>query len=273
MNFSERAGIKPIKDVLQVGGMDDALRNSLWNVVQIHFWDKHKQVGYVSETSLHDALKIYWSNFFKRPTDEIPLHVREATKWVRNYFFAARWNEVYDFVEFTAIVLMNRQKYFDSCNFVLQREVSGYRFIGGQITPITQPNEVAAIEDAIQGVHTTRGAQVHLTTALSLLADRTNPDYRNSIKESISAVESVVQSVSGVPNSTLGDGLKLLSQHAPLHPALNKSLTSLYGYTSDSNGIRHALLEEPNLDFADAKFMLVACSAFVSYLVHKSAKA
>jgi hypothetical protein len=48
-------------------------------------------------------------------------------------------------------------------------------------------------------------------------------------------------------------------------------LSALYGYTSDSSGIRHALQDEPNLDFVDAKFMLVACSAFVNYLTDKAA--
>jgi hypothetical protein len=40
----------------------------------------------------------------------------------------------------------------------------------------------------------------------------------------------------------------------------------MYGYTSDAEGIRHALLEEPTLEQADAIFMLVTCSAFVNYL-------
>jgi len=33
--------------------------------------------------------------------------------------------------------------------------------------------------------------------------------------------------------------------------------------------IRHSLLNEPNVDFEDAKFMLVACCAFVNYLISK----
>jgi hypothetical protein len=37
-------------------------------------------------------------------------------------------------------------------------------------------------------------------------------------------------------------------------------------HTSGANGIRHALLEESDLSFEDAKFMLVACAAFVNYL-------
>ena len=54
---------------------------------------------------------------------------------------------------------------------------------------------------------------------------------------------------------------------------MKKAFTCLYGYTSDSGGIRHALTEDdvvPN--FEDAKFMLVSCSAFINYLIAKVAK-
>ena len=47
--------------------------------------------------------------------------------------------------------------------------------------------------------------------------------------------------------------------------ALRNAFSSLYGYTNDAEGIRHALLEEGNLTKADAKFMLVCCSAFINY--------
>ncbi len=39
----------------------------------------------------------------------------------------------------------------------------------------------------------------------------------------------------------------------------------LYGYSSDEDGIRHAILEEKEIGFDEAKFMLVACSGFVNY--------
>ncbi|MBY0098678.1 hypothetical protein [Mesobacillus maritimus] len=58
-----------------------------------------------------------------------------------------------------------------------------------------------------------------------------------------------------------------------MHGALREGFLKIYGYTSDGDGIRHALIEEPSLSFEDAKFMLVACSAFVNYLVVKSEKA
>ena len=47
----------------------------------------------------------------------------------------------------------------------------------------------------------------------------------------------------------------------------------MWTYTSDEHGIRHALLEESDLTFEDAKFMLVSCCAFVNYLKAKSVKA
>jgi len=54
---------------------------------------------------------------------------------------------------------------------------------------------------------------------------------------------------------------------------LKKGFSNLYGYTSSAEGIRHALLEEAKLNFEDAKFMLVSCSAFVNYLIAKTSKA
>ncbi len=58
-----------------------------------------------------------------------------------------------------------------------------------------------------------------------------------------------------------------------MHPALNRAFSNLYGYTSGGDGIRHALLDEPNLDFEDAKFMIVSCSGFINYLISKASKA
>ncbi len=67
--------------------------------------------------------------------------------------------------------------------------------------------------------------------------------------------------------------MRFIEKKVELHPALKKAFDSLYGYTSDADGIRHALLDEPNLDSEDAKFMLVSCSAFINYLISKSSKA
>jgi hypothetical protein len=43
-SFSERKGLKPIKSVIQIDSMDDALRNGLWSALTIYDWDSAKPV-------------------------------------------------------------------------------------------------------------------------------------------------------------------------------------------------------------------------------------
>jgi hypothetical protein len=78
--------------------------------------------------------------------------------------------------------------------------------------------------------------------------------------------------VSNDKKATLGEALKVLEKRGVLHPALKSAFSSLYGYTSDAEGIRHALMEESNLTSADARFMLISCSAFVNYVIASTTK-
>jgi len=152
----------------------------------------------------------------------------------------------------------------------LQRENSAYRFVGNEIAEITSDAEIEAVENALlSGIP---AVEKHLNTALSLLSDRKNPDYRNSIKESISAVETICRLISGESKATLGQSLKQVSAKTPLHPAFEKGLLALYGFTSDQHGIRHSLLEEANLRYSDGKFMLVLASGFCSFFLTKCAE-
>jgi hypothetical protein len=73
--------------------------------------------------------------------------------------------------------------------------------------------------------------------------------------------------------TTLSAALKELKKKVAIHPALERSLNALYGYTSDEGGIRHSLLEASAVTFSDAKFMLVTCSAFANYLIGKASEA
>lgn len=274
MRFSERHGFVAPRDAIQLHSMDEALRTSLWNVVQETVWSKHKSqnsYSYTKYSNLFLLITRYWKDYFKIPINDIPRQIHDTIGLVKDAFFTSEWYEVYDFIEFTSSILGNLQPQFvRDCNDVLEREMSGYRVVGTKVTPITSSDELITIENALEVTNRITGARTHLERALELLSDRKSPDYRNSIKESVSAVEAVAQSVTGDRGATLGAALKIISAKAPMHPALNKSLSSLYGYTSDSDGIRHALLESSSLDFVDAKFMLSACAAFVNYMVGKS---
>lgn len=159
------------------------------------------------------------------------------------------------------------------CNQVLEAENSGYRFVGDVITPISSATELKEIEEALGVPDKLRPVAEHIDAALRLYADRENPDYRNSIKESISAVEALCRLVTEKPKATLGEALKALSSKVRIHGAFKAAFEKLYGYTSDEEGIRHSLMTESDVQSEDAKFMLVSCSAFVNYVIEKCSRA
>lgn len=273
MLFSQRKGLKPVKSLLQTDGIDEALRNGLWDSLQLIVWgSESSSFNDLEDTKLDWLFTLAWHKFFKNPVDTRPRKARDAIKAVREYFFNCEWYEVYDFIEFIAGHMERPEEFIKLVNAVLKRELSGYRLIDKQIVEITSDEELASIEAALLNTSKLVGAHTHLKSSLSLLADRKSPDYRNSVKEAICAVESISQVITSDPGATLGSALKALEKRSLIHPALKSSLSSLYGYTSDANGIRHAMLDEPTLTLNDAKFMLIACTAFINYLVGKAAE-
>ena len=101
-----------------------------------------------------------------------------------------------------------------------------------------------------------------------MLGQRPVPDYRNAIKEAILAVEGTLKVLTGEDHAQLSVALRKFQRTHPIHGSLFAGLDSLYGYTSNEKGVRHALMEsEANVGFAEAKFMIVACAAFMNYLI------
>ncbi|BCA79290.1 hypothetical protein [Desulfuromonas sp. AOP6] len=277
MRFSQRQGITPKNKLVQKEAIDDDLRNGLWSLIKIYYWDRydrdrHSMYGrcdYVDGSNMEHLFFSFYFHYFKMPTDTIHKYFYDALDSLRKYYFAAQWYEIFDLIEFIAEYGFedSKESFQKACNTVLERENSAYRFVNGVITEITSDQEIQAVEEAIDNAKSFKGVKKHLETALGLLANKQNPDYRNSIKESISAVESLVKNISTDDKATLGNALKQLQDSRGLHPALKNAFSSLYGYTSDAQGIRHALMEESTLTKADARFMLVSCSAFINYII------
>lgn len=277
MLFSQRIGISPVSKLVQREAIDNDLRNSLWNLLTGFYWDTCKSsdgdaadnmslVKYCSRSGLVTAI---WLNYFKKPIDTIDPYWGACLYTIRQYFFSAKWFQIYDFIEYTAQYgpAEIKSKFIKTTNIFLERENSAYRFVGDQITEITSSEEIEEVETSLRNSDKYAGVKIHLTTALALLSNRKNPDYRNSIKESISAIESLAKQLSKNETGTLGTILKKLETTKKLHPALKSAFSSLYGYSSDSDGIRHALLDKTDLTKAEARFMLICCSAFINYLI------
>jgi hypothetical protein len=278
MRFSERIGKRPKKVDIQVESLDDDLRNSLWNIITLFVTEPMNYDSWVSESPFKTFFDKLWFSHFVEPIDKIPGSTERLTQELRRRFYEWDYLDVYDLINFMAqqeYPPFNKEEFIESCNVVLKRELSGYRFIHDSLTPIINDQEILEVEKAISDSvdNNLIGVHIHLTDALHKLSDRKKPDFRNSIKESISAVESLCQKITGDDSAELGKALKKIGDKITIHAALQQGFIKIYGWTSDSDGIRHAMMDEPNLDQEDALYMLVSCSSFINYLIRKSQKA
>lgn len=284
--FSDRRGIKPLNTKMQLDELDNRTRIGIANLLR-EWYDDGKFAQYRSDFCERLLKDIY----FEFVDDQARCIIKyQNDDFIESYIYLPisenSYDEVLTIVEYITNYFLQWQMshyqkgvlYYDlidykaEINELFQREYVGYRFIDGEITPISDDIEVAEIEKSLDIKF--QGCKSHIKKALGFLSDRENPDYKNSIKESISAVESICQIIAQNSKATLGEALKKLEEHGvKIHEAMKKSFSSLYGYTSDEGGIRHCEgMFESNVTFEEAKFMLVSCSAFVNYLIAEYGK-
>ena len=284
--FSERIGVSKNSKTIQIDRMSDDLKNSIWNLF-FNLYNRSDDRGenYWVRVANHIA------EFFRKvPKDNLSHLEYDCRNWVRDYFYSLNWYGVYDLTEFlvhnhsimtktyfSGLGIYHNHSVAESelisaLNDLMERELSGYRFVSDFLTPISDKVEVDEIETAVNQARDRGllGTHEHIRTALQLLGKKPKPDYRNAIKESISAIESIVKQISGKESPGLEGALKEFSKHIEIHGALQSGFIKLYGYSSDEDGIRHPILDPPNVGFAEAKFMIVACSAFVNFLICKA---
>ena len=195
---------------------------------------------------------------------------------INRIWYAQQWYTYYDILEIilslsvldSKVIGSNEKEkitnFKNGVNKIFLEENIGYRIINNQVVDITNEEEIDEIEKAMDSIFDT--VNNHFEKALLFYSDRKNPDYKNSIKESISAVESmccIICEEKVVLGKALG---KLEKNGIYIHGAMKNGFQALYGYASDESGIRHGGIEDKEVTEEDAKFMLVTCSAFVNYL-------
>lgn len=284
MKFSERYGyVKPV-ETLKRGYLDNEGITALCNCYDhLAKWFNQYDVninGHRYDESYTVMEESIWCFFMNQRRDDFygfNCHEIVATAYLQSDEY--EWYTKFDLIEYTINILRKmtpqNDRHFATIvdNFVkflnatFKRLDYAYRVVDDQIVEITDNEEIAAIEEAIG--HQS-AVKTHLEEALTLMSSRPSPDYRNSIKELISAVEALCREITG--ESTLGPALKSLEKNGVEIPRfLQAGIEKLYVYTNGANtGIRHALMDDKEAPgFDEAKFMLVACSSFVNYIQGK----
>ena len=274
--FSDRMGIKPINTEIQTTDFDNRTRVfivNLLNTVYKYVYEPDYD-GQARTILLSDVL----SNVYLQQVS-YSLNTRYNEKHVFDVFINKTiYEDDYDAVLTLLEYLVQEMDEYvskryrqidisNAFNQLFEKEYVGYRFINNMIVPITGKEEVIEINEALSVIFD--NVNKHLEKALTFLSNREMPDYENSIKESISAVEAMCSNILG-KQGTLGDALKKIEKErvVSIHPALKEAFLKLYGYAGDaSSGIRHAAkLGGTDSTFQEARYMLVACSAFINYL-------
>jgi hypothetical protein len=273
MTFSERHGFTKPKSVYQMDSLDVATRNRLTSAIVGTYFAKSPpfDLDYYSQIIFTDLI----TDFFKNSIDKVTSNYQNACSALIQWTANCQWYALLDLLEYIARADYQtrggreKKRFILECNRIFEEEKVRYRFIKNSIISIVDQTEVASLEESLSQAETFDGVKRHMSRAIELYSDRKSPDYRNAIKEAISAVESASKVISGKSKAGLADAINAIDKKHGIHPALKESLLKLYGYSSDKQGIRHALIEDPNVGHAEAKFMLIGCSAFCNYLIEQ----
>lgn len=272
--FSERYGYTKPSDVI----IREKITPEIQNAILTCFDDLQDTLNQYNRGSIYSEMDEYvWTYFFnlRKSTWDPYSHIitsfigENQNEWFKildlielciKYLYATEKTKNNQYIlHATEIFEHNLQYNFKRLNFA-------YRIINKEIVEITSEEEIKSIETAL----TTSDGNIreHLSKALELYSKRPVADYRNSIKESISAVEAISRNITG--ENVLN--FKKMEEKGVIVPTvLRKAFECLYGYTNDkTTGIRHALMDDTNAPQAEeALFMLVSCSAFINYLNKK----
>ena len=124
---------------------------------------------------------------------------------------------------------------------------------------------VSAIDSTLQDKF--EPARVHYSKARSYILSPSK-DPENSIKESVSAVESVCKTI--YPKcATLGDALKAMKREQLISPMLVTVFEKFYAYTNAEPAVRHGSNKMSGVGEMDAELALHMSAAFIRTIISR----
>ena len=186
------------------------------------------------------------------------------------------WFFFYDAVEIVAEILLRNDnigrainsysyaKYAYDANAMFVNSGIGWHLDNAGLPQRKLTEERAVAEAQLQAIELHSPAKVHLAKAALMLKQRPC-DSANSIKESVSAIESFGRKA--YPHaSTLGDVLKELRTKSAAPPLLLAAIEKVYAFACAEPGVRHGNADGERVGRADAEFTYVMAMSSITYL-------
>ncbi len=278
LTFSQRYGYVPLPTPMQLEVISEDLRRETWNLM----WSFICSVS-VTDYFFHENEELFFGRILgkhlNKPIDEVKCYRKDDVKnSIKPICFNSQFNEFLDFLEFIVNDNQYGTKFRQNINELFQSHGAPYRLDISkppyQFFPCSTTEQCDSVEKALESLQERGmdGAVTHLRES----AKHINlSQFADSVLDSISAIESVAKLIDPKHSNTLKPALNSL-EHSELlkHKALKDAFIKLYGYTSDEQGIRHALCEKdsPDVGLDEAIFMYGACASFAAYLIEKHRK-
>ena len=269
LTFEQREGVAPLPRQLQLKEISQEMRAVLWSSVYESM--KRNVSNYWFYGGWEIVLRKRHVLLEHRPADEFDPTAATLVHELKEIFMHGSYAKVFGLLEWILQQQETPPDLWLKIEEALEYSHAAYRLIDGDmIVPIGSEQEIETLRHALADTDHDPfvGARTHLKNAAKLLSEG---QAAQSIRESVTAVEAVAR-VLDETATTLAPALKALAKVGTLHPALQSGFEKLYGFASDEQGIRHALLDsdKAKVDESDALYMLGACAAFVSYLIRKA---
>lgn len=271
--FSQRTGINPVPPQLKLGVVSKELRRLIDYYVTLEI-KRGSRTGYNGsyfEGPWKRVARDLHVLFFKKQIGDFDNDAYDFNRMLTKFVATSNLGQLFDFIEFLCQQNGCSAELKTDLADAFVRARSAYRIIDhNMIVAIGSGEESASYLGALNDTEMEggTGARAHLLRAGSAMKDGR---WEDAVRESIHAVESVAVYVA--PNaSTLSKALVPIQNQGLMNGRLKSALEKLYAYTSDTDGVRHALVfeeSEADVDEIDALFMLGACSSFVSYLLSR----
>ena len=277
LSFSQAEGYEELPKTLKLKELPREARVHIWNVFYLHLEDaveRHYDINYLTQEWNNIMRHFYlWHDYV--PLDELDVRYSVVLMDLKDRIYRLPFNKVFDLIQF----VMRHSDCPDQFTNLMKKAFSrcrlAYTISEDQpvtIIPAVTRTEGELIVASLNNLSTAGlgGSASHLRKS----AERINrSEWADSIRESIHAVESVARQIAPDRTNTLTQALESIDKKGSFHPDLKEACKKLYWYTSDEEGVRHALLDRKHSRVGrdEAVFMLGACASFASYLWLKHA--
>ncbi len=288
LSFSQRSGYEDLPEPMRLEQISDELRREIWNLTRRWLDD-------LPRTSPVELLALSSSeNFVKEgrifveevlgehlalPEDDILTDTAQTKAVFKKLILDHEpFNRLLDLLEamINHPVPVSIQKAAEIRNLFNKHaapyrldDISPFRFIPRSTEEQGEVTAESVVRLRSAGMD---GASTHLRQATVHLRHKR---YAESITASVHAVESVARLLASDAGKALSPALNSLERSGLLkHKALKNGMLNRYGYASDEQGLRHALVDQSEADVGEdeALFMYGACACFAAYLADKHRK-